>query len=187
MPEKSNKKRPAKIPRGDTVAEEISKAPGPFDVKTLEALIALMSQNDLSEIDLRAADQRITLRRGNATPLGTAVPVMPVPAGDPLALAAAQATPAKADATPAAPPAKKLMEIKSPTPGTFYGASSPDAQAFVRVGSKVTPTTVVCLIEAMKIFNEIPADCTGVIAEILVENQQPVEYGQVLFRVDPTA
>ena len=85
-----------------------------------------------------------------------------------------------------APPAKKLIEIKSPTPGTFYSAPKPDAQAYVRAGSKVRPETVVGLIEAMKIFNEINAECNGVIAEILVENQQPVEYGQVLFRVDPT-
>jgi acetyl-CoA carboxylase biotin carboxyl carrier protein len=102
---------------------------------------------------------------------------------------AAAVTPANPQAVPknepAAAPAKKLVEIKSPTPGTFYASSSPDAQPFVRVGSKVTPTTVVCLIEAMKIFNEITADCTGAIAEILAENQQPVEYGQVLFRVDP--
>jgi acetyl-CoA carboxylase biotin carboxyl carrier protein len=79
-----------------------------------------------------------------------------------------------------------LIPIKSPTPGTFYKAPSPDAEPFVKVGSRVTPTTVVCMIEAMKIFNEIPAECNGVIAEVLVENQQPVEYGQVLFQVDPT-
>ena len=87
---------------------------------------------------------------------------------------------------PAAAPSRKLVEIKSITPGTFYSASSPEAQPFVRLGSKVTPTTVVGLIEAMKLFNEITAECNGVIAEVLVENQQAVEYGQVLFRVDPT-
>jgi acetyl-CoA carboxylase biotin carboxyl carrier protein len=76
--------------------------------------------------------------------------------------------------------------IKSPTPGTFYSSPSPDAEPFVRIGSRVTPTTVVCVIEAMKIFNEIQAECSGVITEISVENQQPVEYGQVLFKVDPT-
>jgi len=85
-----------------------------------------------------------------------------------------------------AAPAKQLIEIKSPTPGTFYAAPSPDAEPFVRVGSKVQPDTVVCLIEAMKVFNEITADCTGTIVAVMVENQQPVEYGQVLFKVDPT-
>ena len=88
--------------------------------------------------------------------------------------------------TPAAPAsAKKLIDIKSPTPGTFYAAPSPDAPPYVKVGAKVTPTTVVCQIEAMKIFNEIAAECAGVIAEVLVEDKQPVEFGQVLFRVDP--
>ena len=83
-------------------------------------------------------------------------------------------------------PAKALHLIKSPTPGTFYAAASPDAQPFVRVGTRVTPTTVVCIIEAMKIFNEIQAECSGVITEIRADNQSSVEYGQVLFVVDPT-
>jgi acetyl-CoA carboxylase biotin carboxyl carrier protein len=79
-----------------------------------------------------------------------------------------------------------LHEIKAETPGTFYAAANPGAEPYVRVGSRVTPTTVVGLIEAMKLFNEVAAGCSGVVAEILVENQQPVEYDQVLFRVDPT-
>ena len=101
--------------------------------------------------------------------------------------AAPQPQPASPSAKPAAAnTVKDLLTIKSPTPGTFYSASSPDAESFVRVGSRVTTSTVVCLIEAMKIFNEITADCNGVITEVLAENQQPVEYGQVLFKVDPT-
>jgi acetyl-CoA carboxylase biotin carboxyl carrier protein len=80
-----------------------------------------------------------------------------------------------------------LLEIKSPTPGTFYASPKPDAEPFVKVGSRVHKDTVVCLIEAMKVFNEITADVEGVIVEVLVQNQQPVEYGQVLFKVDPTA
>ena len=91
---------------------------------------------------------------------------------------------AKPDA-PAAAPAKKLIEIKSATVGTFYSSPNPDSPPFVRVGSKVAHDTVVCVIEAMKLFNEVMAECSGTIAEILVENQQPVEYNQVLFRVDP--
>lgn len=162
------------------MADEANKAPGPFDVRTVRALVALMSQHDLSEIDLRDGVQRIRLRRA----LGG---MMAVPA--PVAAAAAPVAPAAAtprsDAAPAAS-AKKFIEIKSPTPGTYYSAASPDAQPYVKVGAKVAPTTVVCLIEAMKIFNEITADCSGTIAEVLVENQQAVEYGQVLFRVDPT-
>ncbi len=111
--------------------------------------------------------------------------VAPTPAQPPAppssALPGPAATPEVAAAT------SSLHLIKSPTPGTFYSASSPDAEPFVHVGSRVTPATVVCIIEAMKIFNEITADCTGVIREVLAENQQPVEFGQVLFKVDLTA
>ena len=138
---------------------------------------------ELKEIDLRQGEQRICLRRG---PLKTTVNALP-----PLAVPAAAAPPAALPAKPAAEapapaPAKKLIDIKSPTPGTFYAAPSPDAAPCVQVGSRVTNTTVVGVIEAIKIFNEIQAECAGVIVEINVENQQPVEYGQVLFRVDPT-
>ena len=80
-----------------------------------------------------------------------------------------------------------MLEIKSPTPGTYYSSPKPTDPAFVQVGSKVTAGTIVCIIEAMKIFNEIPADLSGTIVEVCVENKQPVEYGQVLFRVDPAA
>jgi acetyl-CoA carboxylase biotin carboxyl carrier protein len=98
--------------------------------------------------------------------------------------------PAQAQAAttaPAAAPAvnKNLIEIKSPTPGTFYSQEKPGSPTYVAVGAKVNPKTVVCQIEAMKLFNEIVAECTGTIVEILIENKQPVEYGQVLFRVDP--
>src|SRR5262245_43159730 len=141
-----------------------------------------MSRHDLSEIDLREGDLRIRLRRGHARP-----PAI-VPAAPPGAAAPAVVNDRPA-ATPVvvepARPTRPLAEIKSPTPGTFYTSPSPDAEPFVRVGSRVTPTTVVCIIEAMKIHNNIEAECTGVITEVLVENQQSVEYGQVLFRVDP--
>jgi acetyl-CoA carboxylase biotin carboxyl carrier protein len=153
---------------------------GPFDVRTIRHLVSLMSRHDLSEIDLREGTTRIRLRRGSAAPAAPIPMALPIPA--PTASAAPE--PAVPRPTPAEPD-RKLHEIKSPTPGTFYNAPTPGAEPFVKVGSRVTPTTVVCIIEAMKIFNEIPADCTGVITEIVVENQQPVEYGQVLFRVDP--
>lgn len=83
-------------------------------------------------------------------------------------------------------PAKKLLEIKSPTPGTYYSQEKPGSKPYAEVGKKITPTSVVCVIEAMKIFNDIMAEITGTIVEIVVENKQPVEYGQVLFRVDPS-
>ncbi len=169
------------------MADEASNNPRPFNVRTVKFLVSLMEQNDLSEIDLREGDQRIRLLRGprGTVTLTNSMPItVPPPAGSPAPAAALPAPTA-----PAAPdkPEKQLIPIKSPTPGTFYAKPNPDAETFVRVGSRVTPTTVVCIIEAMKIFNEITADCSGVVTEILAENQQPVEYGQVLFRVDPTA
>jgi acetyl-CoA carboxylase biotin carboxyl carrier protein len=165
------------------VADEVSPTPGPFDVERIKALLGLMRKHDLTEIDLHDGTMRIRLRRGRggSEDGAAAAPFAP-------GHAAVTHVPAAASrgAGPEAPAAgKALVEIKSPTPGTFYAAPSPDAEAYVRVGSRVTPSTVVCQIEAMKIFNEIQAECSGAIAEILVENQQAVEYGQVLFRVDP--
>jgi acetyl-CoA carboxylase biotin carboxyl carrier protein len=168
------------------VADEASRRSGPFDVPTIRHLVALMSRHDLSEIDLREGDLRIRLRRG---PHGVILP--PAPPAGPLPTASSVPAPnpvaAPAGNSQAEPSARNLHLIKSPTIGTFYARSKPEAEPYVKVGSRVTPTTVVCLIEAMKLFNEITAECTGVITEILAENQQPVEYGQVLFKVDTTA
>jgi len=158
------------------VADDSSLEPRPFDVAMIRALVALMSRNDLSEIDLSEGDKRIRLRRGaRKVPVTTAPPQLldaaPTPAPTPLP-------------APPTETAKPLHEIKSQLVGTFYAAAKPGAPPLVKVGDHVTPTTVVGIIEAMKIFNEITADCTGVIKEICVENQQPVEFEQALFRVD---
>jgi acetyl-CoA carboxylase biotin carboxyl carrier protein len=104
----------------------------------------------------------------------------------------APASPAAAPATPAAtaapaPPARKLIDIISPAPGTFYNREKPESAPYVQIGSRVSPTTVVGLLEAMKLYSEILAECSGVIVEALAENGQAVEYGTVLFRVDPTS
>jgi acetyl-CoA carboxylase biotin carboxyl carrier protein len=157
-------------------------SPHPFDLQTIKVLVGLMSRHDLSEIDLQQGDQRLRLRRGARQK------VAPVAFAPPLA---APAAPASAPAAPPAPaaaerPAKKLLEIKSTTVGTFYARPKPEAPPYVTAGSKVTPTQVVGLIEAMKLFNEVTAECTGVIVEVLVEDKQPVEFEQILFRVDPT-
>jgi acetyl-CoA carboxylase biotin carboxyl carrier protein len=165
------------------VADEASNIPSPFDVWTIKYLVRLMSTHDLSEIDLREGDLRIRLRRGAGDNPVVQTITAPV-------LASPTAAPATQPGHPPAPElknTKQLATIKSPTPGTFYLAASPDAEPFVKVGSRVAPNTVVCVIEAMKIFNEITADCSGVITEVCVENQQAVEYNQVLFKVDPTA
>jgi acetyl-CoA carboxylase biotin carboxyl carrier protein len=169
---------------GSAVADESSNSPSPFDVRKIKSLVALMARHHLSEIDLREGEMRIRLRRGGPRRAASA-PEAP-PAYAPVSPAPAVAAPSSSSPAEASKPAKQLLTIKSPTPGTFYSAPSPTADPFVRVGSRVAPTTVVCVIEAMKIFNEIQAECAGIISEILVENQQPVEWGQVLFKVDPT-
>ncbi len=161
--------------------EDAGKSAGPFDVRTVKALVALMTQHDLSEIELRDGNQRLRLRRGAYQPV---VSVSASPTSPALPVVGAVPGNAEPPATATAP-AKHLLEIKSPTPGTFYAAAKPGEPPFVKVGSKVTAETVVCLIEAMKLYNEVQAECSGVIVEALVENQQPVEYGQVLFKVDP--
>jgi acetyl-CoA carboxylase biotin carboxyl carrier protein len=169
--------------RENAVADEVNKHPGPFDVSTIEFLVALMSKHDISEIDLREGAQRIHLRRGLNVP-ATALPA-PVLIPQSIAPTSAAPTPA-AQPTAEKQPARNLVEIKSPTIGTFYAREKPEAAPYVTIGARVSPNTVVGLIEAMKLFSEIPANCSGVVTEILVENGQPVEYNQVLFRIDPS-
>lgn len=165
----------------DPKKPETSSMPRPFDVLVVDHLVKLMSQHELTEVHLEEGDQVIRLRRGPKH-----VAVAPVAAAPAPAAVVAPAAPVPAAPTPAAVPAgKKQLEIKSPTPGTFYRSSSPDADPFVKVGSRVSADTVVCIIEAMKVFNEIPSEVSGTIASIKVDDKAPVEYGQVLFLVDP--
>jgi acetyl-CoA carboxylase biotin carboxyl carrier protein len=162
------------------VADDASNHAGPFSVPTIKALIRLMARHNVSEIDLREGDQRIRLiRGGRPAPAAVAPEPAPQPAAAPPALAA------RPETAPAGP-ARSFHEIKSELVGTFYSAREPGAEPFVRIGSRVKAGDVLCLIEAMKLFNEVQVDRAGVIAEVCVENQQPVEYGQVLFRLDPT-
>ena len=155
------------------------KTPGPFDVATVRELVELMDKFDLGEVDLNNGDQRIRLRKNRFA--AAAPPLAPAPA-------AAHAPPSanSQPAAPAAAPAKKLLEIKSELVGTFYAKPAPDKDDYVKVGSRVTPDTVVCKVEAMKIFNDITAKCTGAVAEVCVKNGDFVEFDQVLFRVDPS-
>lgn len=149
-----------------------------FDLSRIKQLVRLMRDNDLSEIDMQQENSRLRLRRGTTQVVAAAPAPIPVAAAAPVPTAE-QAPAAK----PAAAPSS-LTEIKCPIVGTFYSASSPDVEAFVKVGSRVNADSVVCIVEAMKVFNEIQAGCSGTIREILVENGAPVEYGQVLFRVE---
>ena len=148
-----------------------------FDVRKVRRLVELMKEHDLAEIDLRQGDQRIRLRRG-AEPYVAAGPA-------PVAVAPTAAAPAASQsAAPAAASDAHLAVIKSPMVGTFYSSPNPESPAFVKVGDHVGPESVVCIIEAMKVFNEIQAEISGQVVAMLVENGQPVEFGQPLFKVD---
>ena len=149
-----------------------------FNVKKVRRLIELMKEHDLSEIDLKQADHRVRIRRGGEVITTTAAPTIQT-AARPAAAAGAAAPPPAADAG--------MLVIKSPMVGTFYKASGPDAAPFAKVGDRIGPEKTVCIIEAMKVFNEIPAGVSGQIVAILVENGAPVEFGQPLIKVDPGA
>lgn len=151
-----------------------------FNVGRVSKLVALMNEHDLSEIDLRQGEQRVRLRRGSDQPVFTAVPAAHAPA--PVAAPAA----APIASAPAAAPAAEATGtvIKSPMVGTFYLSSSPESAPFVKVGDQIGTETTICIIEAMKVFNEIPAECSGKIDAILVDAGQPVEFGQPLFRLE---
>jgi acetyl-CoA carboxylase biotin carboxyl carrier protein len=140
--------------------------------------VALMNEHDLSEIDLRQGNQRVRLRRGADQPVFAATPAYaPAPPAS-----AGPSAPATAPAAPVAAPAGKT--INSPMVGTFYLSSSPDAAPFVKIGDQVGPDTTICIIEAMKVFNEIPAETSGKITAVLVDNGAPIEFGQPLFRIE---
>lgn len=147
-------------------------------IEEIKTIVKLMSENDLTEFKIEAEDMHLCIKRGgqNANPIiaQTLSPVVAAPASP--VVSAAPAAPA------AAAPAGQTID--SPIVGTFYRSSAPGVEAFVKVGSKVEPDTTVCIIEAMKVMNEIKAEKSGVIKEILVENGQPVEYGQPLFVIE---
>jgi acetyl-CoA carboxylase biotin carboxyl carrier protein len=148
-----------------------------FDVGKVRQLIELMQEHDLSELDLKQADNRVRIRRGGEVVAysGPAVP-------------AARAAAAGGGSAPAAPAEdQRMLVVKSPMVGTFYRASGPDTPPFVKVGDRIGPDKTVCIVEAMKVFNEIPAGVSGQVVAILVENGAPVEFGQPLLKVDPDA
>jgi acetyl-CoA carboxylase biotin carboxyl carrier protein len=148
-----------------------------MDLKEIKELIALMKKNDLSVFKMEKEGFKITLKKGTDFAAAPApVAFLSSPAAAPSAAASAPSAPGPASAAP-------LKEITSPMVGTFYGSPSPDAGPYVSVGSEVSEDTVVCIIEAMKVMNEIKAECRGVIAEIAAENGKPVQFGEPLFRV----
>lgn len=154
----------------------------PALIDEIRALVELMSEQDLSEIHIEDSERKIELKRGGVAPVAPAphvqAPVPAPPAPQPAA------TGGESAAAPE-PQGEHLVEIKSPMVGTFYAASSPDGDPYVRVGDEVDEGTVVCIVEAMKVMNTIEAECSGTITEVCAQNAQPVEFGQVLFRVRP--
>jgi acetyl-CoA carboxylase biotin carboxyl carrier protein len=154
-----------------------------IDINKLKELVALMAEHDLSEVDIKDEKESISLKRGT-TQVVQAAPQYAAPA--PIAAAAPAAAPA-APAPAAAPAAASpLATIDSPMVGTLYLAPNPDSPPFVKPGQQVTPDTTVCLIEAMKVFNEIKAEKTGIVEQVLVKNGEAVEFGQKLFAIRPT-
>lgn len=152
-----------------------------FEIDRVRNLVELMKEHDLSEIDLRHASKRIRVRRGNA-PTGFAMPAMmpAAPMAAPVAAPAAAAVPAAAAAED-----DNATYIKSPMVGTFYTSPKPGAPTFIKVGEQVQADTVVCMVEAMKMFNEIPAGVSGKIEAVVAKNEEPVDVGKPLFRIIP--
>jgi len=152
-----------------------------MEIEDLKTLIAIMNDNNLAEIEIEEEGRKIRLVKMGAG----ASQVIAVPTAMPQMVPVA-AAPAGAGAPGAATPAAAAVNIhvvKAPMVGTFYSAPSPDSDAFVEVGSPVADDTTVCIIEAMKVMNEIHAEIVGTVVEVLVENGHPVEYGQPLFKV----
>jgi acetyl-CoA carboxylase biotin carboxyl carrier protein len=156
------------------------------DLKDIKAIIDLMKKNSISEFELERQDFKIKLKRGSNGVPGVAYEDMPLVAAHPAVALPGAANPQ--GGTPPPPPVAvdQQVEIKSPMIGTFYRAPSPESGNYVEIGTEVTPESVVCIIEAMKVMNEIKAEARGVITQILVDNAKPVEFGQPLFKIRPT-
>lgn len=154
-----------------------------IDIRKLKELVRLMVANDLTELDLRDDQQQVTVKRGGSeqAPIVQQIPV----AAAPIAPAVAASAPV-APTQPAAPNEDEgLIPIESPMVGTFYAKASPEKPSFVSVGDSVGEDTTVCLIEAMKIFNEIKAGQSGTVAKVLIENGDAVEFGQPMLLIKP--
>jgi acetyl-CoA carboxylase biotin carboxyl carrier protein len=149
-----------------------------FDVRKIRRFVELMNEHELSEIDLRQGEQRIRLRRGPELTTSASGPVVTM-------APTTQAPPPEAPAeAPSTSESSSAQYITSPMVGTFFTAAGPESAPFAKVGDQVGPETTVCIVEAMKVFNEIPAGCGGKISAVLVENGDSVEFGQKLFKVE---
>jgi acetyl-CoA carboxylase biotin carboxyl carrier protein len=178
-----SEKRPGKKKRGSAPAISESKPTGahagPMDVGLLEQIVKLMAANDLNTVDVRDGDRRVILKRGAVEQAQITYAAPPISAAPKAAGGSSDA------AAPAAAEEASLVSIKSPMVGTFYAAPAKGSKPFVAVGSAVEDETDVCIIEAMKVFNNIKAECRGTIARVMVSDGQSVEFGTVLFLVKP--
>jgi acetyl-CoA carboxylase biotin carboxyl carrier protein len=156
-----------------------------MDIKDIQNLIKFVAKSGASEVKLEMEDIKITIKTGSDKVETTYVQQAPMPMQPSMPIAQA-AAPIETSANEESVADSKLVEIKSPIIGTFYRKPSPDKPVFAEVGDVVNPDTVVCIIEAMKLFNEIESEVSGKIVKILVEDGSPVEFGQPLFLVDPS-
>jgi acetyl-CoA carboxylase biotin carboxyl carrier protein len=156
-----------------------------LELKDIKAIIDLMRKNDLSVFEMEKEGFRLKLQKGPEEKTVFSAPVLPQMLAAPVLAAAAPSSAGTAAAAPAEPATltEATREITSPMVGTFYRAASPESGPFIDVGQEVNEDTVVCIIEAMKVMNEIKAEVKGVIAEVVAENGKPVQFGQALFKV----
>lgn len=162
-----------------------------MDLKDIKQIASIMSEHDLTEFELEEEGFKVSMRRGHAVAYGqipTAPPIVVNTSPAIVGQGSAPSAPESARLPAAAPPAEasrkaNAKHITSEMPGTFFRSPSPSAKPFVEIGDKVVPSTVICIIEAMKVMNQITADCAGEIVDILVENGEAVEYGQALFAI----
>ncbi len=166
-----------------------------MDLKELQELITLISESNLAEFKLEEGDMKLSIRTkhyitSKVVPQIAAAPMMPMPTpvqsfAQPMAEPAAPVQKSEDRDTGSTEESNDYVEIVSPMVGTFYRQSAPDKPPFVKVGDSISSSSVVCIVEAMKLFNEIEAEVSGRIVKILIDDATPVEYGQVLFLVDP--
>jgi acetyl-CoA carboxylase biotin carboxyl carrier protein len=159
-----------------------------MELKDIQTLIKFVSQNGVDEVEINRKDFKLLIKKNPQQVVTAQVQAPAVHA--PIATAPVASAPAAAPAAPSAPAAESssasnLIEIKSPMVGTFYRAANPESPVFANVGDEVAPGKVVCIIEAMKLFNEIESEVKGKIVKVLVDNATPVEYDQPLFLVEP--
>lgn len=154
-----------------------------MELEQIKAIVAMMKDNDLSEFSMEQDGLKIRIKRGPEEFQQTVTAPTPAPSQSAAAPVPVQ-TPAPVAPAPVASPSD-ISHVTSPMVGTFYLSPSPDAPPYVEIGQEVDPETVVCIIEAMKVMNEIKAEARGIITQVLVENAKPVEFGQPLFKIRP--